>query len=174
MAKLTIVNLCRVLENDGIHPAIQEEPNTIEWVNSLLLIDDLYDRISTINNNRILSKRLGDLRRKFRTTKNELDLIRLNRVLIEEYYPNETPKMPRKAIGLSMKEALELRDQIEITLETGPRKEELLRLRCGDIKFETGMVRYFGKGGKTRFVPMNKRAREILLTRQYNRTNYAA
>ncbi|MDA8083090.1 MAG: site-specific integrase [Nitrospiraceae bacterium] len=58
--------------------------------------------------------------------------------------------------------ALEIRDQIEIVLETGPRKEELLQLKCDDINFETRMVRYHGKGGKKRSVPMNKRAREIL------------
>lgn len=58
--------------------------------------------------------------------------------------------------------AQEIRDQIEIILETGPRKEELLKLKCEDISLETGMVHYHGKGGKTRSVPMNKRAREIL------------
>jgi integrase/recombinase XerC/integrase/recombinase XerD len=70
--------------------------------------------------------------------------------------------MPKKATGLSEEEAIELRDQIEITLETGPRKQELLRLRCSDVNFDTGMVRYHGKGNKIRSVPMNKRAREIL------------
>jgi integrase len=58
--------------------------------------------------------------------------------------------------------AQEIRDQIEVILETGPRKEELLQLKCEDINLETGMVCYHGKGGKSRSIPMNKRAREIL------------
>lgn len=70
--------------------------------------------------------------------------------------------MPKKVRGLSEKETIELKDQIEVTLQTGPRKEELLQLRCCDINLESGTVRYLGKGGKTRFVPMNERAREIL------------
>jgi site-specific recombinase XerD len=57
--------------------------------------------------------------------------------------------------------AREIREQIEVILEAGPRKEQLLKLHCEDINFETAMGRYHGKGGKTRSVLMNERAREI-------------
>lgn len=69
---------------------------------------------------------------------------------------------PKKGTGLTEAKAEELRDMIEIALETGPRKEELLNLKVEDINLETGMVRYEGKGGKIRFVPLNSRVREIL------------
>lgn len=157
-----------MLTIDGFSPATFAEPHTIEWLNAVLLVADLYDRITTTKSF-TPSKRIKDIRRKFNAKRDDADLKRLNRVLLEEAYILETPKMPKKAIGLSEKEAIELRDMIELTLETGPRKQELLRLRCCDLNFETGMVCYHGKGVKTRFVPMNFRAREILKRRVNDR-----
>ncbi len=86
-------------------------------------------------------------------------------------YTLQTPEMPKKANGLSEGEAIELSDQIKITLNCGPRKSELLNIRVEDINFETGMLRLFGKGGKTRLVPMNSQTREILRGRVNARDN---
>ena len=78
----------------------------------------------------------------------------------------------KKGTGLTETKALELRDQIEIALHTGPRKAELLNIKVSDINFDTGMLQILGKGGKTRFVPINARAREILERRVIGRKKY--
>ena len=41
---------------------------------------------------------------------------------------------------------------------TGARVSELVRINRGDIDFKTGLVKLFGKGGKTRLVPAGKYA----------------
>jgi len=171
LKKYSVTNLCKALTRDGLSPDTLATPNTIEWLNDILFVSDLYEKVISIKCDMKPSKRLKALRKKYMGTKNKSNLRKLNRILIEEFYPDMTPKMPLKANGLTEEEAAELSDQIEITLHCGPRKSELLNIRVGDVNFETRMLRLFGKGQKTRFVPMNRRAHEILQRRVKARCN---
>jgi integrase len=168
---LTIEKLCHVLTSDIFGPASHSE-HSIEWLNAMLTAADLYDQLIKTKNHRPLSKRIKDIKRKYDAGKDEADLKRLNRILIEEFYPDKTPKMPKKATGLSEKEAIELKDQIEVSLRSGARKSEMLNVKVSDINFDTGMLKLFGKGGKTRFVPIDSRLKKLLERRVTDRKKY--
>ncbi len=168
----TVEKLCRSLIGDGYKSSSQSTPHTLQWLNDILLDKSFYSHVKNAKSHQLRSKRAEDIKRKYAATNDEADLKRLNRVLIEEFYSRETPKMPKKAVGLTERQALELRDQIEITLHAGPRKDELLNIKVGDINFETGMLQILGKGQKIRFVPMNTRVWDILKRRLPGRKNY--
>ncbi len=173
LKKHSIEKICQALLSGGFGPETHST-NTIEWLNNILLGVHLYDKVIKMYSGKVEpTRRLKALRKKYEETGEKVDLIRLNRITIEEFYPDETPKIPKKATGLTETEAIDLQDKIEITLNCGPRKKELLNIRVADINFETGMLRLLGKGGKTRFVPVNKRAREIFERRVKARTGKA-
>lgn len=61
------------------------------------------------------------------------------------------------------------RDLILMYLHTGARREELLkdRLEWKDIDFDRRNITLTGKGGKSRIIPLNETAYEILYRRRY-------
>ena len=54
------------------------------------------------------------------------------------------------------------RAMLELLYSSGLRRAELCGLRWGDLQLEEGLVRVRGKGGRTRDVPVGRRAREAL------------
>jgi len=96
---------------------------------------------------------------------------------ISSHDPSENIQMPRKwerlpkALSLSdVKSLLEaeppgktsLRDSamLELLYSSGLRVSELVAIKAGDIHFDAGFIRVFGKGSKERVVPVNSRAIE--------------
>ena len=102
----TIDGLCDTIKdnNNDIRQYIKEEihDNTIEWLNAILSIPDLYDSTMVNNNSKNLSERLNDLivttipiRKKVYEKLNDdekLEIKRLNRLMLEEAYPQKAPK----------------------------------------------------------------------------------
>jgi len=62
---------------------------------------------------------------------------------------------------------------LEVLLATGLRASELLALNVEDIQDDRLLVRR-GKGGKSRFVPLTRRARAALTPVLYQKSRYAA
>ena len=54
------------------------------------------------------------------------------------------------------------RAMLELFYSSGLRRAELCGLRWGDLQLEEGLVRVLGKGGRTRDVPVGRKAREAL------------
>ncbi len=87
--------------------------------------------------------------------------------------PLKVPKEPPRYLSpeevLRVLEALkddpDFHDIVLFTLETGCRRQEILRLTTEDLDFEHGFVYIRGKGNKVRAVPMTSRIRELLKRR---------
>lgn len=61
----------------------------------------------------------------------------------------------------------EAADLIEVLVDTGCRLSEVLNLKYEDINWDTNLITiWINKGGKPRSIPMTKRVRNILSTRQ--------
>jgi len=59
----------------------------------------------------------------------------------------------------------DFRDLVLLTLETGARRIEVLRLRWEHVDFDRGCLFLHGKGDRMREVPLTSRLREVLLQR---------
>lgn len=62
--------------------------------------------------------------------------------------------------GASGKNALRDSAMVELLYSSGLRVTELVSIKMGDVNFEAGFMRVFGKGSKERVVPVNSRAIE--------------
>lgn len=103
---LTIEKLCEVINNDNYNVTLQATINTIDWLNELLMITGFYDILNVKRPNSSFSKNITNLVDKTKDYRNkrfsdlnkdERDNIkRLNRLLLEETYPQETPKSQYK------------------------------------------------------------------------------
>lgn len=95
--------LCEAIKKDGYKfGAAHEYGNTVEWLNGLLRISDLFDKIVTEKPELVLpgeARKLKDLTREtrqrlFKNLKGDEQraIERLNRVMLEAAYPKEAPK----------------------------------------------------------------------------------
>jgi hypothetical protein len=101
---LTIEKLCKAINDDNYTiPPIKPNINTIEWLNDFLSIPDFYDilhskkpNISFAKNNIVvLADKTKGYRNKSLSNLNndeKINIRRLNRLLLEETYSQETPK----------------------------------------------------------------------------------
>jgi len=99
---LTIERLCNAIVNDSYNISIQAPINTINWLNELLKIASFHDILREKKPDINFSKNITDLVDKTKDYRNknysDLDndtqnnIKRLNRLLLEETYPQETPK----------------------------------------------------------------------------------
>jgi integrase/recombinase XerC len=66
--------------------------------------------------------------------------------------------------GIKIRTPLDVRDRaiLEVFYSTGIRVSELVGLKWGDIDFQLGIARVFGKGSKERIVPIGKMALDAL------------
>lgn len=87
-APFAVQGLCKALKKDSI--PIDDE--TVTGLNELLRLTDLYERLIKAKPNQQLSENLNKHKESYEKSKHGDDLKRLNRGLLEEYYPQETPK----------------------------------------------------------------------------------
>jgi integrase len=63
----------------------------------------------------------------------------------------------------------DIADLVICLVDTGMRLGEMLKLKYEDVNFDTNLITiWINKGGRPRSIPMTKRVREIMLTRQTN------
>ena len=101
-APFTIEGLCKAINTDNYNLSLNAQDNTIERLNELLKTPDLYDKLRENKNNISFSVSVTDLVTKTSGYRNksflglisreQRDIKRLNRFLIEETYPQQTPK----------------------------------------------------------------------------------
>ncbi|MCX7858270.1 MAG: ATP-binding protein [Deltaproteobacteria bacterium] len=91
-----IEKLCNIILLDGFNQQLNSQINTIDWLNELLRVPEFYnfiaqkkDLFKVSNQTRIY---IEELKKSYDETKSEKDLVRLNRFLLEEFYPLLVPK----------------------------------------------------------------------------------
>lgn len=119
---LTIEKLCKAIVDDNYDISISGFDNAIDWLNKILQIPNFYDILLAKKRKINLSEGIADVsnygNRDFSNlSNNEKNLVqRLNRLLLEEIYPHETPKS--RAIQLSIEDKdLKLSDMDNGTTE---------------------------------------------------------
>jgi hypothetical protein len=97
--ELTVKKLCKAITTDKLGIKLKSEKNTIKWLNELLRSPDLldkllkkkgYDHFEEEELPRI-RKRINKHKKEYETSQDNLYLRKLNRYLIQEFYPHETP-----------------------------------------------------------------------------------
>ncbi len=92
LCRYSIERLCEVIKADNNDLSITAAINTITWLNQILTINKLYDKIISQYPYKLPSERLLSQKKLYDDTQN-IDLLKqLNRLLLGEYYPEETPK----------------------------------------------------------------------------------
>ena len=101
MLPFTVSSLCEAIKDDK-YGLSQKSPNeSIEWLNSILEISNFFDIVSKKknfkDNHRVLDfvKKTNESRKKIYRDLNDKEKVtikKLNRIIIEEAYPHETPK----------------------------------------------------------------------------------
>ncbi len=99
---LTVETLCNTISTDNYSISLNASNNTIDWLNELLKVPDFYDKLKTKKPNVKFSKDITklDSETKGYRNKNLSDLNneeknnikKLNRAILEETYPQVTPK----------------------------------------------------------------------------------
>lgn len=105
---LKINALCKVLVDHGYSSNTQSQINTIEWLNDVLIRTDLYYVITRGKSCQPPSKRIKSLKIDYEKSNMNADLVKLNRILLEEFYPQETPKSLIIAVQNGYKDIVEL------------------------------------------------------------------
>jgi hypothetical protein len=104
--KFMIDGLCDAIKRDGYNISLNTPNNTIDWLNKLLKVVNFYDELNKKKQEIGFSEDIKELvkktenyrnNKKFSDLKNEEQntIKRLNRLLLEETYPDNTPKRPR-------------------------------------------------------------------------------
>lgn len=95
-SKLTVQNLRKVITADIGDISLSSPPEAIDWLNRLIRMSELYDKIIAKRDIKTLDaeagKRIEALKNAYNESKGEKNLTKLNRVLLEAFYPHETPK----------------------------------------------------------------------------------
>ena len=99
---LTIEKLCEVINNNNYDITLQATINTIDWLNEFLAVPNFYDILVQKKSESRLSEHIKRLVEKTQDYRNKSfsdlnndeqgNVKRLNRLLLEETYPQETPK----------------------------------------------------------------------------------
>jgi hypothetical protein len=95
-SKLTANNLRQVITADIGNVLPSSPVESLEWLNSLIRMPDLYEKliarrdVKTLNSE--ASKQIETFKHYYNESKKEKDLMIQNRIILEAFYPNETPK----------------------------------------------------------------------------------
>ena len=96
---LTIEKLCKTIASDQYNIVLTYAANTIDWLNELIKSPELYNNITSKKDISKLDNetrtRINELKKLYDNSRNEKDLMKLNRYIVETFYPNETPKRPK-------------------------------------------------------------------------------
>lgn len=103
-----ITALCTALSKDLKLPNTQSNINTVEHLNEMLKVTDLYDKITQIKSPQSSIENIKSLKKNYDKTKSENDLKILNRNLLEVFYPQETPKSQDKIAPVDEKKLLNI------------------------------------------------------------------
>lgn len=101
--KLTVDKLCKAIKADGYDINLKAQENTLAWLNETLNIPELFDKV--LKKKEVIAytpeiRRLVHLTNQYRMKRRYLDLTedeqnnikRLNRLIIESIYAQESPK----------------------------------------------------------------------------------
>lgn len=96
-----ITKLCSSIKAD-ISPSLKAHENSIAWLNELLIIPNLYEKFNKKIHGKSFSKDIDVLaegtkdfrNKKFSELNNDIqkDIVKLNRLLLEHFYPHKTPQ----------------------------------------------------------------------------------
>lgn len=102
---LTVEGLCKAIEADGYNLSLEEEEETVDRLNEVLMVPDFYDRLCAKGkkDKALFSKDVQFLADKTKDNRanpqflslnvgQQNDIKTLNRLVLEETYPQETPK----------------------------------------------------------------------------------
>lgn len=96
---LTMKKLCTLIMDDGYDISINAKVGTIKWLNELLKVPNLYDRIQRKKKRFHASEFLimfyppgGKAEYSEFNKSDQKDILKFNRFLLEELYPYDTPK----------------------------------------------------------------------------------
>lgn len=87
----TIENLCQAVRRCDSYNLSN---NSIEALNTLMKQSGLYEKLIAANRNKVPSNKLKENIDAYAKEKEEKRLLTINRLVLEEYYPQETPKLP--------------------------------------------------------------------------------
>ncbi|MCS7281485.1 MAG: ATP-binding protein [Desulfobacterota bacterium] len=94
-----IERLCIEISNLNLPYQLSSQANTIDWLNELLRIPDLWSFVLSKEGFAKIPKETKDyiekLKKSYEESKSERDLVRLNRFVLEEFFPNVVPKRVR-------------------------------------------------------------------------------
>ncbi len=88
---ISVKRLCRVVGGDGYTFKTAEPTDSIDWLNALLQEPGLYDHIAEKKKPLRPSEHIERLYATYHETRRGEDLKALNRSVLEEFYPQETP-----------------------------------------------------------------------------------
>lgn len=94
--KDSLKSLCKAIKNDKL--SLNGE--TVDDINNLLKISGLYEQLKNKNTQQKLSDNINKLRQVYDTSKCERNLKKLNRGLLEEFYPDSCPKRMRGIVKM--------------------------------------------------------------------------
>lgn len=103
---VAIQKLCKAINNDNYNFFLNTTENTLDRLNELLIVPNFYDILYTIKPTISFSQKITELIKKTKEDRNkkffdlsidkQVNIERLNRFLLEETYPKETPKIQLK------------------------------------------------------------------------------
>ena len=114
----TVKKLCKAIKNDNYKISLQSAKNTITWLNELLKEPKFYSILREKKPAIVFTKKVIDLVNKtdgYRNNKEfsklelqeQINIKRLNRLLLEETYPQKTPKILQEIVGNPIKPLLD-------------------------------------------------------------------
>ena len=187
-----ISDLCQCIEHDHSNLQLSVRGRTLKWLNELLEVPDLYNRICRQSrliveefprNIENLTRKTVQCRAKcFKDLrwKEQQYIVRLNRLVIEKIYPHKIPKSLDKRISTLKRLIMRLPDVLNPTIKRNPRNIIFIRSKLrylhdnvligrGEIanflKISTAQLRQFRKN-----VPKNRKNIPIHV---YGKTHYA-